>query len=90
MEILLSLLITLLVLYAIVQIIIFILKAVFYLVTLPFHATWALEKEIIMLLNGDRKTATRLIKSQRRANRDRSYRWCLEKVIRDLERDRRR
>lgn len=92
MEVLISLIISLAVIVCVlaiaIRIVIFVLRGIFYFLTLPFQGNWALEKKLVMLLNGDRVTANRLIQSQRRVNRDRSYRWCLEKVIRDLERDR--
>lgn len=47
-----------------------------------------LESKLITLLQGDRDAAKRLIKQQNRMNRGRSYQWCLEKVIYDIERDR--
>jgi hypothetical protein len=41
------------------------------------------------MLRGDKKVALRLLKSVRKNNPGRSYVWYQEKVIRDLERDRR-
>jgi hypothetical protein len=49
-----------------------------------------LENELLGLLRQDTPTAKRLIKQQHRLNPKRSYQWCLEKVIWDLERDRHR
>lgn len=49
-----------------------------------------LAPKLIRLLNGDRQAAERLVKAVRRSNPNRSLDWCLEKVIHDLEHDRRR
>jgi len=47
-----------------------------------------LQKKLLLLLNGDRHTANRLIGLAKSRNPDRSIDWCVEKVIFDLERDR--
>ena len=48
-----------------------------------------LQSRLLVLLNGDRKTAERLLEQVQAANPDRSAEWCLDKVIYDLKRDRR-
>ncbi|WP_335036133.1 hypothetical protein [Nostoc sp.] len=48
-----------------------------------------LQKRLLILLNGDGTTAERLLKQQRQRNQGQSDEWYLEKVIYDLERDRR-
>lgn len=48
-----------------------------------------LQSRLLVLLNGDRKTAERLLEQVQVANPDRSAEWCLDKVIYDLKRDRR-
>ncbi|WP_265273220.1 hypothetical protein [Nostoc sp. KVJ3] len=48
-----------------------------------------LQKRLLTLLNGDATTAERLLKQQRQRHRGESDKWYLEKVIYDLERDRR-
>lgn len=45
--------------------------------------------ELMRLLQGDREVAESLIESVRYCNPNRSYKWCCEKVIHDLLRDRR-
>lgn len=47
------------------------------------------ERHLIRLSNGDRKGALRLVAKVREDNPGRSEQWCWEKVIYDLERDRR-
>jgi hypothetical protein len=47
-----------------------------------------LERKLIKLLNGDRRTAARLIQQSRLKDPDRAADWHWEKVIYDLERDR--
>ncbi|WP_310488850.1 hypothetical protein [Chamaesiphon sp. VAR_69_metabat_338] len=47
-----------------------------------------LERKLLKLLGGNRKTAERLIQQSRLRNPDRSADWHWEKVIYDLERDR--
>ena len=49
----------------------------------------SLDGRLLGLLNGDYQTALRLLRHARRNNPDRTYLWYHEKVIRDLERDRR-
>ncbi|HEY9805435.1 MAG TPA: hypothetical protein V6D04_02635, partial [Candidatus Obscuribacterales bacterium] len=51
--------------------------------------TKQLQSRLLTLLNGDRQTAERLLAQVQKANPDRSGEWWLEKVIHDLERDRR-
>ncbi|WP_334983967.1 hypothetical protein [Nostoc sp.] len=48
-----------------------------------------LQKRLLILLNGDVTTAERLLKQQRQKHQGQSDTWYLEKVIYDLERDRR-
>lgn len=48
-----------------------------------------LNKDILILLGGDQKAALRLLKNARKNNPGKSHKWCQEKIIRDLERDRR-
>ena len=50
-------------------------------------AVKGLESNLLSRLNPD--VADRLLKSTRRSNPERSEQWCMEKVICDLERDRR-
>jgi len=47
------------------------------------------DKELLKLLGGDQKTALRLLRNARKNHPGRSYLWYHEKVIHDLERDRR-
>ena len=47
------------------------------------------QRRLIRLLNGDAGAAQRLVEQTRLRHPDRSESWCLEKVIDDLERDRR-
>jgi hypothetical protein len=47
------------------------------------------EKRLYSLVGGNKKTATRLLESVRDRNPGRSEQWIWEKVIYDLERDRR-
>ncbi|AFY48893.1 hypothetical protein Nos7524_3090 [Nostoc sp. PCC 7524] len=49
-----------------------------------------LQSDLLTLLKGDVPTAKRLLAQQRRKNPGQSDNWYLEKVIHDLERDRRR
>jgi hypothetical protein len=49
-----------------------------------------LQHQLIQMLRGDTATAKRLLAQQRRNHPGRSDNWYLEKVIYDLERDRRR
>ncbi|WP_036479165.1 hypothetical protein [Myxosarcina sp. GI1] len=48
-----------------------------------------LNKKLLTMLNGDEKAALRLLRNIRQNNSGKSYVWYQEKVIRDLERDRR-
>jgi hypothetical protein len=48
-----------------------------------------LQHQLIEMLRGDIGTAKRLLKQQRQMNPGKSDNWYLEKVIYDLERDRR-
>jgi hypothetical protein len=41
------------------------------------------------MLSGDKKAAIRLLDNVQKKNPDKSYTWCQEKAIGDLERDRR-
>ena len=49
----------------------------------------SLDYELLRLLGGDRQAALRLLRNARKNHPGRSYLWYHEKVIRDLERDRR-
>jgi uncharacterized protein HemY len=49
----------------------------------------SLNKKLLTMLSGDEKAAIRLLSNIQKKNPDKSYVWCQEKVIRDLERDRR-
>ncbi|BAY94784.1 hypothetical protein [Tolypothrix sp. PCC 7601] len=49
-----------------------------------------LQGDLLILVKGDVATAKRLLAQQRRKNPGKSDNWYLEKVIYDLERDRRR
>lgn len=49
----------------------------------------SLDRELLRLLGRDRQAALRLLKNARKNHPGRSYLWYHEKVIRDLERDRR-
>ncbi len=48
-----------------------------------------LQSDLLILLKGDVASAKRLLAQQRRKNPGQSDNWYLEKVIHDLERDRR-
>ena len=48
-----------------------------------------LSKKLLTMLNGDEKVALRLLRSVRQNHPGQNYVWYQEKVIRDLERDRR-
>lgn len=52
------------------------------------QAAKKLQKKLLLLLNGDRNTANRLIALAKTRNPDKSIDWCIEKVIFDLQRDR--
>ena len=49
----------------------------------------SLEKQLLTMLSGDKKAALRLLRYARQKNPGQTYLWYYEKVIRDLERDRR-
>lgn len=51
--------------------------------------SWKVKNRLNTLINGDMKTADRLLESTRLRNPERSEQWVWEKVIFDLERDRR-
>lgn len=50
------------------------------------HPKW---RKLLSLVHGDIATANRLIDGERRKNPDRSLDWCIDKVIWQLQRDRR-
>lgn len=52
------------------------------------QASQKLQKKLLLLLNGDRNTATRLMQLAKARNPQKSVDWCVEKVIFDLQRDR--
>lgn len=47
-----------------------------------------LESRLLSMLGGQRETAIRLLVSIRTRHPERDEHWCLEKALRDLERDR--
>ena len=49
----------------------------------------SLDRELLNLLGGDKKTVLRLLRNARKNHPSKSYLWYHEKVIQDLERDRR-
>ena len=49
----------------------------------------SLDKQLLIMLNGDKEAALRLLRHARKNNPGRTYLWYHEKVIRDLSRDRR-
>jgi hypothetical protein len=49
----------------------------------------SLDRQLLMMLGGDKKAALRLLRNVRKHHPGKSYLWYYEKVIRDLERDRR-
>ncbi len=53
------------------------------------QASRNLQKKLLRLLHDDRDTANRLLSQVKRNNPNRPINWCVEKVIYDLERDRR-
>jgi hypothetical protein len=55
----------------------------------PLKIDWFTENRLHTLCNGDMKTVHRLIESARNRYPDRDDKWVCEKVIYDLERDRR-
>lgn len=46
-----------------------------------------LQHKLLLLLNGDRNTANRLLNLAKTRNPQKSVQWCAEKVIFDLQRD---
>ena len=55
----------------------------------PYILNPVINRRILTMLGGDEKADLRLLRGVRRSNPGRSYVWYREKVIRDLERDRR-
>lgn len=55
----------------------------------PYRLNPVLNQRILTMLNGNEKAALRLLRGVRKSNPGKSYVWYQEKVIRDLERDRR-
>ena len=49
----------------------------------------SLDRQLLIMLGGDKKAALRLLRNARKNNPGKSYLWYHEKVIADLERDRR-
>lgn len=49
----------------------------------------SLERQLLTMLAGDKQAALRLLRNVRKHHPGKSYLWYYEKVIRDLERDRR-
>lgn len=49
----------------------------------------SLDQQLLTMLGGDKKAALRLLRNARKNHPGKSYLWYHEKVIRDLERDRR-
>lgn len=49
----------------------------------------SLDQQLLTMLGGDKKAALRLLRNVRKHHPGKSYLWYYEKVIRDLERDRR-
>lgn len=49
----------------------------------------SLDQKLLTMLGGDKKAALRLLRNVRKHHPGKSYLWYYEKVIRDLERDRR-
>lgn len=47
-----------------------------------------LQHKLLLLLNGDRNTANRLLNLAKTRNPQKSIQWCAKKVIFDLQRDR--
>lgn len=48
-----------------------------------------LDKQLLTMMGGDKKAVLRLLRNARKNSPGKSYLWYHEKVIRDLERDRR-
>lgn len=55
----------------------------------PHSENSELKQKLLRLLNGDVDAAKRLLKQQKQLHQGKSETWYLEKVIFDLERDRR-
>lgn len=55
----------------------------------PYTLNPVLNQRILTMLGGNEKAALRLLRGVRKSNPGKSYVWYQEKVIRDLERDRR-
>ncbi|MBD2019412.1 hypothetical protein H6F43_04335, partial [Leptolyngbya sp. FACHB-36] len=53
------------------------------------QASRKLQRRLLTLLHDDRQAADRLLAQVKLRHPDRSTDWCVEKVIYDLERDRR-
>jgi hypothetical protein len=49
----------------------------------------SLDQQLLTMLGGDKKAALRLLRNVRKHHPGKSYLWYHEKVIHDLERDRR-
>ncbi|BAZ46545.1 hypothetical protein NIES4102_35810 [Chondrocystis sp. NIES-4102] len=49
----------------------------------------SLEKQLLRMLHGDQKAAFRLLRSVKKNYPGKTYRWYYEKVIYDIEKDRR-
>jgi hypothetical protein len=49
----------------------------------------SLDQQLLTMFGGDKKAALRLLRNVRKHHPGKSYLWYYEKVIRDLERDRR-
>ncbi|MBW4658622.1 MAG: hypothetical protein KME15_08105 [Drouetiella hepatica Uher 2000/2452] len=52
-------------------------------------ASPASRRRLLRLVNGNEKTAIRLVSNLKETHPERSEQWCWEKAIYDLERDRR-
>ncbi|MEM6614855.1 MAG: hypothetical protein AAF652_21965, partial [Cyanobacteria bacterium P01_C01_bin.72] len=48
-----------------------------------------MDQQLLIMLGGDKKLILRLLRHARKQHPGKSYLWYHEKVIRDLERDRR-
>ncbi|MGF1591416.1 MAG: hypothetical protein ACFCU7_19670 [Pleurocapsa sp.] len=49
----------------------------------------SLDQQLLTMMGGDKQAVLRLLRNARKRNPGQSYLWYHEKVIRDLERDRR-
>ena len=49
----------------------------------------SLDQQLLIMLGGDRQAVLRLLRNARKNHPGKSYLWYHEKVIRDIERDRR-